>query len=72
MGKRKSGEKCDTDKIVVVDKNAITTPSLLSCINGYTIKQCEHVYVVEERQLRAGDEAVSFVKYCKICGCITK
>ncbi|AKN80805.1 late expression factor 5 [Diatraea saccharalis granulovirus] len=52
--------------------NEVEDESLLSTslhpLNGFTIKRCNHVFVVEERQLRAGDEAVSFVRFCKICG----
>ncbi|ABC61202.1 LEF-5 [Choristoneura occidentalis granulovirus] len=67
-GKRKSGLKFNTDKIEVDLKN-IVTPSTLSSICGFTIGQCEHVLKTEDHQLRAGDEIVSFIKYCIKCGC---
>lgn len=55
--------------IVKVDAERILPTTTLSTLCGYTVNRCQHVYVMETRQLRAGDEAVSFVKYCKICGC---
>ncbi|AMF83822.1 lef-5 [Cnaphalocrocis medinalis granulovirus] len=46
-----------------------SSSSSLTPLAGQTIvQQCAHVYIIEEKQLRAGDEIVSFVKYCKICG----
>nr|AIU36734.1 ORF87 lef-5 [Cydia pomonella granulovirus]AIU37013.1 ORF87 lef-5 [Cydia pomonella granulovirus]AIU37155.1 ORF87 lef-5 [Cydia pomonella granulovirus]AIU37294.1 ORF87 lef-5 [Cydia pomonella granulovirus]QGY99317.1 LEF-5 [Cydia pomonella granulovirus] len=71
-GKRKSGERrvvAEEETAIVVAVDKIVTPSSLKSINGYTIEACVHDYVVEERQLRAGDEAVSFVRYCVKCGC---
>lgn len=44
------------------------TPSCLRSINGATVTACEHVFAVQEHQLRAGDEAVSFIKLCIVCG----
>lgn len=46
-----------------------TAPSSLHTITGYTVKSvCVHDYATFEKQLRAGDEAVSFVTVCKLCG----
>ncbi|AQQ80356.1 LEF-5 [Betabaculovirus altermyunipunctae] len=42
-------------------------PSKLQKINGQTVESCKHSFVVVEKQLRAGDEAVSFVRVCKLC-----
>ncbi|QOD40041.1 lef-5 [Matsumuraeses phaseoli granulovirus] len=62
-------QEIDTFVDIAIDMKNVKLPSTLSPINGYTVQQCHHEYVVEERQLRAGDEAVSFVKFCKLCGC---
>ncbi|ABQ52019.1 lef-5 [Spodoptera litura granulovirus] len=65
----KSASSSD-DTIVV---NALTlAPSRLHIINGYTLIECNHMFDVIERQLRAGDESVSFIhvcRYCKIVKC---
>lgn len=53
-----------TEKIL--DLNGLQ-PSSLNKINGYTIQSCKHNFVLVEKQLRAGDEAVSFVKVCTLC-----
>lgn len=59
------------NEMILVDlKNII--PSSLYDISGFSIKQCKHEYLTEERQLRAGDEAVTFITYCKLCGSIYK
>ncbi|AKN80588.1 Late expression factor 5 [Perigonia lusca single nucleopolyhedrovirus] len=39
----------------------------LSNMSGMSIKMCNHTFVIMEKQMRAGDEAVSFIKYCKHC-----
>lgn len=44
------------------------SPSKLHPINGMSLNLCRHHdYVVSEEQLRAGDEAVSFVRRCRRC-----
>ncbi|AKC91679.1 lef5 [Lambdina fiscellaria nucleopolyhedrovirus] len=48
------------------NKNAINIKKL-HAINGMSLNACQHVYVVQEKQLRAGDEAVSFLRYCNKC-----
>nr|AUF82013.1 late expression factor-5 [Cryptophlebia leucotreta granulovirus] len=63
---KKSEEKENVDEIEV-DISKISSSSL-SNLNGYTIASCVHDYVIEEHQLRAGDEMVSFIKFCKKCG----
>ncbi|QWO71630.1 LEF5 [Orgyia pseudotsugata single capsid nuclopolyhedrovirus] len=37
-------------------------------ITGVSLMTCAHDWIVEEKQLRAGDEAVSFIRYCRLCG----
>ncbi|QHB21749.1 lef5 [Artaxa digramma nucleopolyhedrovirus] len=39
----------------------------LDDMNGMQLNICNHQWCVMEKQLRAGDEAVSFIKYCKLC-----
>lgn len=48
------------------------SPSSLRCLNGATVVACRHVFGVQERQLRAGDEVVSFIKACTVCGLVVK
>ncbi|QYC92711.1 Late expression factor 5 [Trabala vishnou gigantina nucleopolyhedrovirus] len=36
-------------------------------INGMSLTTCKHEWTTLERQLRAGDEAVSFIKLCRLC-----
>ncbi|AKR17515.1 LEF-5 [Mocis latipes granulovirus] len=45
-------------------------PSCLHQINGYTVDSCKHQFVVMEKQLRAGDEAVSFLRVCVLCNVV--
>ncbi|QNV47879.1 late expression factor 5 [Alphabaculovirus altersperidaniae] len=54
-----------TDDIIYLNdtKHTIGLPSL----NGLSLKECDHKFVTVERQIRAGDEAVSFIKYCQKC-----
>ncbi|AXU41539.1 LEF-5 [Alphabaculovirus altermyunipunctae] len=43
----------------------------VNCLNpmsGLTLNVCKHDFAVVEQQLRAGDEAVSFIRHCKRCG----
>lgn len=54
--------------VISVD-TATLVPSSLVDLNGFTVQSCKHIFVVKDVQLRAGDEAVSFVEYCKFCGC---
>nr|UYX49708.1 LEF-5 [Darna trima granulovirus] len=67
-------KKIETPKslnnVIAVDRDLITSSSTLSTLAGFTIQQCQHRCVTEERQLRAGDEAVSFVTYCTLCKCV--
>ncbi|AER41508.1 late expression factor 5 [Epinotia aporema granulovirus] len=65
---RKSADKCAENNIPLIAPTRCA-PSTLSHINGYTIKHCLHKFVVEEKQIRAGDEIVSFVKTCILCNC---
>ncbi|ABI35761.1 late expression factor 5 [Ectropis obliqua nucleopolyhedrovirus] len=44
----------------------------LNAINGMTLNICQHEYITVEQQLRAGDEAVSFIKYCRRCAQMAK
>lgn len=57
---------------IVIDETKIKSASVLTNICGQTVQQCEHVYTTEDCQLRAGDEIVSFIKYCIKCGCVKK
>lgn len=69
--------KVTTESILLSEQNVTLTlegvllfPSSLHKINGYTIAQCKHEFVVMEKQLRAGDEAVSFVRICVRCNVV--
>lgn len=46
------------------DKSATTT---LIGIAGFTLRACDHTFTLLEKQLRSGDEAVSFIKICTKC-----
>ncbi|AAS82662.1 ORF76 [Agrotis segetum granulovirus] len=48
------------------------SPSSLDEINGRTVVTCSHEFTIQEKQLRAGDEAVSFVNVCSVCGLVKK
>ncbi|AJK91742.1 lef-5 [Spodoptera frugiperda granulovirus] len=50
-----------------ISLSTLQHPTRLHKINGYTVQSCRHEWVVVEKQLRAGDEAVSFVTVCKLC-----
>ncbi|ANF29695.1 lef5 [Catopsilia pomona nucleopolyhedrovirus] len=39
----------------------------LANMSGLSIKSCKHKFVTVESQTRAGDEIVSFIRYCKLC-----
>ncbi|CDG72407.1 Late expression factor 5 lef-5 [Spodoptera exigua multiple nucleopolyhedrovirus] len=54
-----------TDDVIYLNdtKYTIGLPSL----NGLSLKECDHKFVTIERQMRAGDEAVSFIRYCQKC-----
>lgn len=43
------------------------TKDKLNNINGMNINTCDHKYITVEKQLRAGDEIVSFIKLCELC-----
>ncbi|AGE89939.1 LEF-5 [Spodoptera littoralis nucleopolyhedrovirus] len=61
--------KIMTDEFIKFDYNE----RRLFPIAGWTLRApCEnHEYVVDEKQLRAGDEAVSFIRRCIKCGTIS-
>ncbi|ACI28782.1 agip80 [Agrotis ipsilon multiple nucleopolyhedrovirus] len=54
-----------TDDIIYLDKTLYTVG--LPPVNGLSLKACAHKFVTIEKQMRAGDEAVSFIKYCQKC-----
>lgn len=54
-----------TDDLVYLRKIEYTMG--LPSVNGMSLKACTHEFVTIERQMRAGDEAVSFIKYCRKC-----
>ncbi|QAT90349.1 LEF-5 [Spodoptera exempta nucleopolyhedrovirus] len=54
-----------TDDIIYLDK--IKHTNGLSNINGMSLKSCAHKFITIEKQMRAGDEAVSFIKCCQKC-----
>ncbi|QEI03617.1 LEF-5 [Rachiplusia nu nucleopolyhedrovirus] len=54
-----------TDEIIYLEN--ISTKYKLPNINGLSLNSCTHEFITIEKQLRAGDEAVSFIKYCRYC-----
>ncbi|ACO53536.1 lef5 [Euproctis pseudoconspersa nucleopolyhedrovirus] len=54
-----------TDEYIYLDN--IDCTEKLDDINGMHLNVCQHKWRVLEKQLRAGDEAVSFIKYCDLC-----
>ncbi|AVA31143.1 lef5 [Oxyplax ochracea nucleopolyhedrovirus] len=43
---------------------------VLPDLNGLSLKSCNHIFAIIESQTRAGDEIVSFINYCTICGAL--
>lgn len=56
-----------TDESVAVGEDVLAA-GRLSDMNGMSLRACRHDYAVAEKQLRAGDEAASFIHYCRVCG----
>jgi Baculoviridae late expression factor 5/Baculoviridae late expression factor 5 C-terminal domain len=54
-----------TDDVIYLRK--LNNTLGLSAMNGMSLKSCIHKYVTVEKQMRAGDETVSFIKYCQRC-----
>lgn len=54
-----------TDDVIYLHKLCYTFG--LPPVNGMSLKECDHQFVTIEKQMRAGDEAVSFIKYCQRC-----
>lgn len=54
-----------TDELIYLENS--NTKHKLYNINGLSLTACKHSFITVERQLRAGDEAVSFIKYCQYC-----
>ncbi|AEB00360.1 lef-5 [Clostera anachoreta granulovirus] len=52
----------------VIIPNPYMSQTTLVGLCGATVSLCDHVFSFEERQLRSGDETVSFVKSCILCG----
>ena len=65
--KPKQQQEKSVDTCIEIDERRLTASSLTS-LNGRSVKRCNHEFVTRERQLRAGDEIVSFVHFCKYCG----
>ncbi|AAK85650.1 LEF-5 [Epiphyas postvittana nucleopolyhedrovirus] len=56
------------DKIIYLHENkTLNKCSLLHSFSGLSLKPCQHKFAVVESQTRAGDEMVSFIKYCQLC-----
>nr|WRQ96812.1 lef-5 [Mamestra configurata nucleopolyhedrovirus B]WRQ96974.1 lef-5 [Mamestra configurata nucleopolyhedrovirus B] len=54
-----------TDDIIYLNELCYTLG--LPPVNGMSLKECDHQFVTMEKQMRAGDEAVSFIRYCQRC-----
>ncbi|AGR56839.1 lef5 [Hemileuca sp. nucleopolyhedrovirus] len=55
-----------TDEYIYIEGSA--DMKKLNTINGMSLDtSCHHDWTVAEKQMRAGDEAVSFIRYCKKC-----
>ncbi|AOL56809.1 LEF-5 [Chrysodeixis includens nucleopolyhedrovirus] len=68
----KMPKKIKTQKRTILTDDLIYLKNIkhsqrLSPINGMSLKVCKHSFITVEKQLRAGDEAVSFIKYCQYC-----
>lgn len=56
------------DKIIYLQTNINTNDdNTLSAMSGLTLKPCEHQFETIETQTKAGDEIVSFIRFCKFC-----
>ena len=59
-----------TDEIIYLDSYTMSEEqkNLLYNLNGLSLQTvCQHQFVVSEKQTRAGDEIVSFVRHCVLC-----
>jgi Baculoviridae late expression factor 5/Baculoviridae late expression factor 5 C-terminal domain len=66
--KRKTKERTIlTDDHIYFENNNVDFSKKLFDINGMSLCVCEHKWKTIEQQLRAGDEAVSFIIFCEKC-----
>ncbi|ADB84426.1 late expression factor 5 [Apocheima cinerarium nucleopolyhedrovirus] len=66
--KRKTKERTIlTDDYIYFENNNVDYSKKLSDINGMSLCICKHKWKTIEKQLRAGDEAVSFIIFCEKC-----
>nr|AJP07239.1 late expression factor 5 [Helicoverpa armigera nucleopolyhedrovirus] len=56
-----------TDELILFKSINSSLKYKLYSINGMSLRACQHSFVTVEKQTRAGDEIVSFIKYCQIC-----
>ncbi|UXX41882.1 lef-5 [Psilogramma increta granulovirus] len=69
--KKRSNTNVQNTTPIVIDETKIKSSTIvLTNICGQTVQQCAHVFTTQDCQLRAGDEMVSFIKYCIKCGCV--
>nr|ARX72069.1 late expression factor 5 [Erinnyis ello granulovirus] len=57
---------------IAIDVDKIKNVSTLTSICGQSVQHCQHVFTTKDCQLRAGDEMVSFIKFCTKCGQVDK
>ncbi|AKR17313.1 LEF-5 [Urbanus proteus nucleopolyhedrovirus] len=67
--KSKTKKKCKKNRNIINDNyiKYAANGARLSNINGFSLNSCNHKFVTQEKQMRAGDEAVSFIVYCTLC-----
>nr|QKV50228.1 ORF67 protein [Plutella xylostella granulovirus] len=64
--KKKSVSR-DINKLIIHEVIDGLAPTSLLSLNGATVDPCKHRFVTIEKQCRAGDEIVSFIRYCELC-----
>jgi hypothetical protein len=55
------------DKVIYLQINIDSLCNTLYSMNGLTLKSCEHQFETIETQTKAGDEIVSFIRFCRFC-----
>nr|WUR10754.1 lef5 [Calliteara abietis nucleopolyhedrovirus] len=57
----------EDDAAAAAAANDNNQPRKLKNLNGLSLTECKHDWIVVEKQLRASDEIVSFIRYCRRC-----
>lgn len=65
--KKKIKRKQILNEKIIYLQHSLDAKNKLPGLSGLSLKPCNHRFATLENQTKAGDEIVSFIRYCKLC-----